>query len=122
MYSKVNQLYSKVNQLYTDIYTLISGFPSYLGHRRALSQVPELYSRFLLVIYFIHKINSIDRPVILTLILGKIEGKRRTEWQRMRWLDSITDLMDGHESGQALGDSNRETWHAAVHGVAKSWT
>ena len=71
-------MYSKVNQFYTDIYTLISGFPSHLGPHRALSQVAELYSRFLLVIYFIHKINSIDRPVIPTLILQKIEGKRRT--------------------------------------------
>ena len=55
-----------------------------------------------------------------TLMLGKIEGKRRRGWQRMRWLDSITKSMDMNLSKLQEIVKDRETWHAVVHGVTKS--
>ena len=55
-------------------------------------------------------------------MLGKIEGKRRRKWQRMRWLDSITDPMDMNLSKLWKIVKDREAWHAAVHSVSKSQT
>ena len=56
------------------------------------------------------------------LMLGKIEGKRRMEWQRIRWFNSTTNSMGMNVSKLWEMVKDREAWHAAVHGVTKSWT
>ena len=83
----------------------------FIGRTDAEAETPYLG-------YLVRRADSLGK----TLMPGKIEGKRRRGWQRMGWLDSITDPTDMNLSKLREIVKDREAWHAAIHRVTKSWT
>ena len=122
-----------MNQSYIYMYALFFGFPSRSDHHRALSRVPCAIQWVLinseysleglmlkLKLQYFGCLMRTDDSLEKTLMMGKIEGKSRRERQRIRWSNGITDPMDMSLSKLQEVVKDRETWHAAVHGIANS--
>ena len=94
-------------------YSILNGINSEYSLERLMLKLKLQYFGHLM-----RRANSLEK----TLMLGKIEGRRRREQQRMRWLDGIINSMGMNLSIFWERVEVRRAWHAAVHGVAKSWT